>query len=259
MTGPRRELKQQRQARLSMDLTQSEPSQTQEPVPSSKRPVEENELDENRPSKRAKPENDVTDAEPKAESVDVAETIPAAKPDEAAASSNPATQSGVDEPASNQTVVPPPTAPPVVKPLANQVSSSERPPSAVAQTKRDPIYASKMPLGNLIPVRIRLTAFGVRVHDDFYIDPVLDTSPLLVAQSIAKDLRLSDDLIVALAIDIAEQLHGMKTVQDPILPTYDKEQGAPVPTDKKHITAAFKLEQRVHITNVAHLVHDYRA
>jgi hypothetical protein len=142
------------------------------------------------------------------------------------------------------------------KPLATKNSQPQPP-----QLARDSIYASKMPLGNLIPIRIRLTAFGIRIHDDFYVDPVLDTSPLEIAQSIAKDLRLNDDLIVALAVDICEQMHGVHTNQQPILPAYDKEQGGGKSgsSEPKFITAAYKLEQRVHIANVAHLVHDYRA
>lgn len=138
-------------------------------------------------------------------------------------------------------------------------SQSLTKPVSTSTTTRDPIYASKMPLGKLIPIRIRLTAFGVRIHDDFYIDPALDTSPLLVAQSIAKDLNIQDDLVIALALDIAEQIHGISTSQHPILPAYDVEQGAKSSTEQKQITAAYKLEQKVHIANVAHLVHDYRS
>jgi hypothetical protein len=124
---------------------------------------------------------------------------------------------------------------------------------------RDPIYFSKMPRGNLIPIRIRLSAFGVRIHDDFYIDPALtETCPLEIAQSLAKDLNLNDDLTVALTIHIAEQMHGLTPVEQPMDPTYDLEQGAAVSTEKRQMTAAFKLGHRVYIANVAHLVQDYK-
>ncbi|GKZ01388.1 hypothetical protein MPSEU_001089600 [Mayamaea pseudoterrestris] len=225
--------------------------------------------DDGRPLKRMKLENDealntekaaasndaitsdVNTIATKTDSTSQAETAPFSmtETEEVTSAGNPGSNALHFQPSAS-------TAPP------HQGSTQPRPLTVASHQQsaaRDPIYGSKMPLGNLIPIRIRLTAFGIRIHDDFYVDPVLDTSPLVIAQSIAKDLNLSDDLLIALAVDICEQIHGMQMNQEPILPAYDMEQGAKSSTEGKNVTAAYRLDQKVHIANVAHLVHDYRA
>jgi hypothetical protein len=106
----------------------------------------------------------------------------------------------------------------------------------------------------LIPIRLRLLVHGVRIHDDFDWDPCLGVSPLELAQTMGRDLQLSDEAVVALAIDIAEQIHGLSIVPDE--PGMEEDEGGP--PDRRNTTAAWPLEQRLHITNVAHLVAQHR-
>jgi hypothetical protein len=95
----------------------------------------------------------------------------------------------------------------------------------------------------------------VRIHDDFHWDPCLaGMSPLELAQATGRDLQLSDEAVVALAIDMAEQIHGLV-----VLPDEEGTEGDDGgPPDRRNATAAWPLEQRVHITNVAHLVAQHR-
>jgi hypothetical protein len=106
----------------------------------------------------------------------------------------------------------------------------------------------------LIPIRIRLLVHGVRIHDDFDWDPCLGMSPLEIAEAMGRDLQLSDEAIVALTIDMAEQIHGLVVLPDE--PGTEVDEGGP--PDRRNATAAWPLEQRVHITNVAHLVAQHR-
>jgi hypothetical protein len=126
---------------------------------------------------------------------------------------------------------------------------------------KDPIYqVTNAGLEHLVPIRIRLSAFGIRIHDDFYIDPSMeDLSPLSLAKMIATDLNLNDDLIVALTTHIAEQMYGVQPDQEPILTAYDMEQGATQSTEQQLLTAAYKIDHNVHIANVAHLVQEHRS
>lgn len=107
---------------------------------------------------------------------------------------------------------------------------------------------------NLIPIRIRLLVHGVRIHDDFDWDPCLGMSPLELAEAMGRDLNLSDEAVVALTIDMAEQIHGLVVLPDE--PGTEVDEGGP--PDRRNVTAAWPLEQRVHITNVAHLVAQHR-
>jgi hypothetical protein len=114
----------------------------------------------------------------------------------------------------------------------------------------------KLPVekSRLIPIRIRLLVHGVRIHDDFDWDPCLGVSPLEFVQAMGRDLNLSDEAIVAVAIDMAEQIHGLVVIPDE--PGTEVDEGGP--PDRRNATAAWPLEQRVHITNVAHLVAQHR-
>jgi hypothetical protein len=67
-------------------------------------------------------------------------------------------------------------------------------------------------------------------------------------------LQLSDEAVVALAIDMAEQIHGLEVLPDE--EGMEGDEGGP--PDRRNATAAWPLEQRVHITNVAHLVAQHR-
>jgi hypothetical protein len=124
------------------------------------------------------------------------------------------------------------------------------------QNKASNDALQKLPVENsrLIPIRIRLLVHGVRIHDDFDWDPCLGMSPLEFVQAMGQDLNLSDEAIVAVAIDMTEQIHGLVVLPDEAGTEVD-EGGPP---DRRNATAAWPLEQRVHITNVAHLVAQHR-
>jgi hypothetical protein len=107
---------------------------------------------------------------------------------------------------------------------------------------------------SLIPIRLRLSVHGVRIHDDFYWDPRLkNVNPLVFARGLAQDLKLSDEAVQAIAIDIVEQLHGSKREADGDV---EKDEGGPM--KRTNATAAWNLGQKVHITNVAYLVAQHR-
>lgn len=106
----------------------------------------------------------------------------------------------------------------------------------------------------LVPIRVRLSAYGVRVQDDFQIDannPLVE--PLAIAKSLGEELLLPDELVTALAIDIAEQQHGLVVDED-----QPKEDTDGLAAECRHATAAWMLEERAHISNVAHLVQQHR-
>lgn len=65
---------------------------------------------------------------------------------------------------------------------------------------------------SLIPIHLRLCFNGIYLHDDFDWDPSLESqfTPLDMARSIGKDLKLPEDAIPLLAIAIVEQIHGLK-------------------------------------------------
>jgi hypothetical protein len=75
-----------------------------------------------------------------------------------------------------------------------------------------------------------------------------------MAQSIGKDLNLADEAVQAIAIDIAEQIYQMPVIKDVVA----VDEGGPKLVDRRNMTAAWELEQRVHVTNVAHLVAQHR-
>lgn len=104
---------------------------------------------------------------------------------------------------------------------------------------------------SLIPIRLRLSVHGVRIHDDFDWDPNV-MSALDFAQILGNDLNLSEEAIQAVAIDIAEQVQGLAITHDFV----EADDGGP--TLRSNRTAAWGLPQRVHVTNIAHLVANHR-
>jgi hypothetical protein len=114
-------------------------------------------------------------------------------------------------------------------------------------------------------VRLRLAAYGLRIHDDFFVDVRHDDDadgmgPIRIAQQLGRELKLPVELVQAIAIEIHEQLHG-RPVHDDALMLAGGDDGQPPPEvlrDKDNVTAAWVLDQRVHITNVAHLVSHHR-
>ncbi|CAB9524736.1 expressed unknown protein [Seminavis robusta] len=97
----------------------------------------------------------------------------------------------------------------------------------------------------LVPVRLRLCVNGVRIHDDFIWDLSVPQCPLQFAQSLGKDLNLSEEAVVAIMTSIVEQLDG-SVVED----TKDLD----VNSAKKNASAAWALEHRVHLTNVTQIL-----
>ena len=117
--------------------------------------------------------------------------------------------------------------------------------------------AMKTSQNNLVSIRLRLLIHGVRIHDDFDYDPAV-LSPLQLAQSIATDLNLTPEMIVSIAIEIAEQVAASN---HPIVLSDGSrvvEQDEGGPQDRRNLTAAWMLPNRVHVTNVAHLVAQHR-
>ena len=116
----------------------------------------------------------------------------------------------------------------------------------------------------LISIRIRMSAFGVRIHDDFDWDPTVPISPLEIARSIAHDLNLSTELELAVAMDIAEQILSGQLRQkeqermDQSLASAGMSSFVvdldPSIKDIRNTTAAWQIDPRAHVSNVAQLV-----
>jgi len=110
---------------------------------------------------------------------------------------------------------------------------------------------------NLIPIHLRMSIHGVRIHDDFDYDPTGILNPVQMAQSIGDDLKLTPEMVVAVAVEIAEQVAA---AEDPIIfwkgggedPIEEDEEGPP--GDRRNLTAAWHLPHKINVTNVAHLV-----
>ena len=138
--------------------------------------------------------------------------------------------------------------------------------SKAAHSQSIPLESSSVPTpvtskgssisSQLIPIRIRMQIHGMRIHDDLMWDPSMADviSPLTLAQSVGDDLNLTPDAVQAIAVSIAEQIHGLALAPDD---KPESDEGGPQ-EDRSRTTAAWLLEQRVHITNVAHLVAQHR-
>lgn len=114
----------------------------------------------------------------------------------------------------------------------------------------------------LIPVQLRLSMYGVRLHDDFLWDPSLeDVSFLQMAATLVQDLQLPVDCTNTIALAIAEQVYsnsGTKsrlnnTYTHPLLP----EEGTPANLHE-NTTAAWTLAPSTYNTHLSHLVSHYR-
>jgi SNF5 / SMARCB1 / INI1 len=130
---------------------------------------------------------------------------------------------------------------------------------------------------NLIPIRLRLSVHGVRIHDDFDWDTAASalTSVLQMAQAIGSDLNLAPEAVQAVAIDIAEQIIAAtaETTSKGNIPNtgtttttasgtvqnesnIEGDDGGPA--NRANLSAAWELPSDVHVTNVAHLVAHHR-
>ena len=66
-----------------------------------------------------------------------------------------------------------------------------------------------------IPISLRLVLHGVVIHEDFLWDPNLSVTALDFAQDMAKELKLPDEAVVAIATTILEQTYGLKIDMSP--------------------------------------------
>jgi hypothetical protein len=106
----------------------------------------------------------------------------------------------------------------------------------------------------LIPIRIRLSIHGMRIHDDCMWDPsLISVTPLDYARILGRDLQLPTEAVQAIAVDIAEQIQGSprSAAED------TTEDDNPVRPNTR-TTAAWSLSSRTHISHVAHLVAQHR-
>ena len=131
-------------------------------------------------------------------------------------------------------------------------------PANRSQPKSTTSNTSETSLSHLIPIRIRLSVHGVRIHDDCLWDPSLSSqvTPLDYAQILGRDLNLSQEAIQSIAVDIAEQLYGSPRSTD--IPSALVDEGSVVQPGAR-VTAAWALDSRTHISHVAHLVAQSRA
>jgi hypothetical protein len=144
------------------------------------------------------------------------------------------------------------------KEITAQAATLDDAKDEIPTERRDPIYNSNISFDHLIPIRLRLSAFGVRLHDDFYYDPSLPISPIQMALQICNDLNLTDEFAQLVAVDICEQLCRHCSTSDiPANAEYEAEQGSIV--QHGQTTAAWKLDQRVHVANVAHVVQQHKS
>lgn len=130
---------------------------------------------------------------------------------------------------------------------------------------------------NIIPIRLRLSVHGIRIHDDFDWDlALMDTvSCLQMAQAMGNDLNLPPEAVQAIAVDMAEQVvvaatkhhhHQNHSDEEPekddgsssTTSTSTAEDDDGGPAHRRNVTAAWELPPTVHVTNVAHLVANHR-
>jgi hypothetical protein len=107
---------------------------------------------------------------------------------------------------------------------------------------------------SLIPIRIRLSIHGMRIHDDCLWDPSLvGVTPLAYARILGRDLSLPAEAVQAIAVDMSEQIAGSprSAAED------TTEEDNPV-RENTRTTAAWSLNSRTHISHVAHLVAQHR-
>mgnify|MGYP005847742283 CR=1 FL=1 len=107
----------------------------------------------------------------------------------------------------------------------------------------------KVKKASLVPIRLRLCVHGVRIHDDFVWDKNLPLCPIEFAQTLGRDLNLSDEAVIAIVTSIVEQLDGA-VVDD----TKDLDVADPSSSARKNATAAWPMEHKVHIMNMEHIV-----
>jgi hypothetical protein len=146
----------------------------------------------------------------------------------------------------------------------------------------------------LIPIRIRMSVHGIRIHDDFLWDPNLHLTTtatatattitamnaLEFARITGKDLNLPDEAIQAMAVDIVEQIHGLTMCRDDdnnksnnnnnnnnflykqelseIIVAEKKRSNSNEPHSRHNVTAAWLLDSRKHAMDAAHLVSQHR-
>jgi hypothetical protein len=114
----------------------------------------------------------------------------------------------------------------------------------------------------LIPIHLRLSIHGIRIHDDCYWDPSMSdkVTPLDFAQSLGRDLQLAPEAIQAVAVDVAEQVYGStRNATQAAVPESDSNPIDGIDNDNATTTAAWAMDARTHISHVAHLVAQARS
>lgn len=77
-------------------------------------------------------------------------------------------------------------------------------------------YESLQKKREMVKIHLRLSVNGININDDFQWDPnVPNQCPIAFAQMLARDLKLPDDAVPAIATAIAEQLGGIQVEAPP--------------------------------------------
>jgi len=89
------------------------------------------------------------------------------------------------------------------KPAVSSTSAATDPvPSSSSSSSNTQSPPAEVSFDHLIPIRLRLSVHGVRIHDDLLWDPTMPVSPLEMANAIAEDLGLANEAIQAIAIHV---------------------------------------------------------
>ena len=143
-------------------------------------------------------------------------------------------------------------------------SSSPSPPFPTTTTPSSIIVRNnKKKHSKLVPVRLRLCVNGVRIQDDFIWDLSIPQCPIEFAQSLGKDLNLTDEAVVAIVTSIVEQLDGSAVDDTNDLDHHHDEKNASAnanaeATARKHATAAWKMDPKENMGNIQHLVSGHK-
>ena len=98
-----------------------------------------------------------------------------------------------------------------------------------------------------IHISLRLVVHSVVIHDDILWDPNLPITALDFAKDMARDLKLPDEAVVAIATTILEQTYGM---------AMDKSADRSVAPNNNR--GAWIMDSKDYVTSMAHVVAQHR-
>lgn len=101
----------------------------------------------------------------------------------------------------------------------------------------------------LIPIKIHLFAYGIEIDDEFMYDPSIAMSYYDIANSIGYDLKLSNEIIQMIAIDIAEQIYGRN---EGVTQSHDDKNAITTDDD---VTSAKVIDSKTHLNYINHQVY----